>query len=70
MTFHKDLLGLTLIYSFSDKPLPYKDKQKYTDYMRNYLPEYRRAEREIIRQGKAAFGWQTPKQKSKHKRLK
>jgi hypothetical protein len=37
--------------------------------MRKYLPDYRKEERKLLNQGKAVFGWKTPKQKLNEKKV-
>lgn len=48
--------------------MPYKNKQKYNDYMRSYLPDYRKAERELLVKARKKFGWVTPKAKERKKK--
>ena len=45
--------------------MPYKKRQAYNAYMRNYLPDYRKQERELLVKAKLQFGWVTPKQKKR-----
>jgi hypothetical protein len=41
--------------------MPCKDKKKYNAYMRTYLPDYRKQERDLLRKAKIQFGWTPPK---------
>jgi hypothetical protein len=42
-----------------------KNKEQYNEYMRGYLPSYRKQERELLQKAKEQFGWTTPKQKQR-----
>jgi hypothetical protein len=48
--------------------MPIKDKAEYNEYMKHYLPEYRKMEREWLTKAKQQYGWTTPKQKRKVKK--
>jgi hypothetical protein len=37
--------------------MPRKDRKEYNAYMRKYLPNYRRQERELLKKAKLQFGW-------------
>lgn len=45
--------------------MPIKDKNKYNAYMRDYLPSYRKQERELLVKARKQFGWVTPKNREK-----
>ena len=49
--------------------MPIKDKLEYNNYMKKYLPEYRKMERELLTKAKTKYGWVTPRQKHSKKPL-
>jgi hypothetical protein len=50
--------------------MPIKDKLEYNAYMKKYLPEYRKMERELLTKAKSKYGWVTPRQKHSKKVLR
>jgi hypothetical protein len=48
--------------------MPFKTAKKRNAYMKPYMREYRKGERELLTMAKAKFGWATPKQKQRGKK--
>ena len=46
--------------------MPRKNKEKYNEYMKNYMRGQRKIERELLRKAKKEFGW-IPLKKRKRK---
>lgn len=51
------------------KVMPRKNKNEYNEYMKKYMRDYRKLERDFIRKAKKQLGW-TPPKKQKRKRGK
>jgi hypothetical protein len=48
--------------------MPRKDKKKYNEYMRGYLPDYRKSEHELLVKAREKFGWIPPKSKERKRK--
>lgn len=44
--------------------MPRKDKTEYNNYMSDYMREYRRLERAILKKAKREWGWNTPNKRN------
>lgn len=50
--------------------MPFKDKQKHRDYMVKYMQEYRKREREAIRDARRLLGLDTRIRRTQRRRKK
>lgn len=62
-------IKLTLIPKEEKKKvMPRKKKSEYNLYMKSYMRNYRRLERDLLRKAKAEFGWKPPRKRKRRKK--
>lgn len=45
--------------------MPRKNRNEYNEYMKKYMRDYRKLERNFIRQAKKQLGWIPPKKRAR-----
>lgn len=66
--YHKLFIGNKSYLRLVIIPMPRKERKAYNDYMRKYLPDYRKEERALLKKAKLQFGWVPPRQKQRSKK--